>query len=336
VGGENLSQAEVASLTGHAETPAGQAAALRARGLGAPVRKEPVVPSDFQYAERMGPEALRVIDAIHQAAARDISAALTALARSPMQLRVSGMRQMTCAEFIRGLDNPSCFCAIKCDALGANVALDIGLPVMFPLIDRLLGGSDDEPANLRRPLTEIERRLAARVVKLWTDALARSWAELLPLTFELVRIDSTPHGAGLATASELVLVVMCELTVGSARGMAQLCLPRKMIDRVRAQLAGRQEAEPDTPSPIAGLTAGDPHSAQLIVELAHIRLPRSELVGLRVGDIIATDVTVDRPLVVSVDGVPRFHARPGAYQGQRAICIEESLERPQPGTADAA
>ncbi len=333
--GENLSQAEVASLMGHAETPAGQAAALRSWGLGSPAPHKPAVPSDFQFAERMGPDTMRMIDAVHREAAREFSTSLTALVRAPIQMQFCGTRQMTCAEFVRGLDNPGCYCAIKCDALGGNCALDVNMPVLFLLIDRMLGGSDDEPTTLKRPLTEIERRLATRIVNLWAEALDRAWAQVLPLRFELLRVDSSPHGAGLAAASELVLVATCELTAGSARGAVQFCLPKKMVERIREQLLGSRDTE-TLVSPIAGLTAGDPRSAQLIVELADIRIPRSELVGLRVGDIIATDITVDRPLVVRVDGTPRFHARPGAYKGHRAICVEESIAPPASDLSDAA
>jgi flagellar motor switch protein FliM len=40
-----------------------------------------------------------------------------------------------------------------------------------------------------------------------------------------------------------------------------------------------------------------------------------------VGDIIATEKDVQRPLVVSVEGRPKFHAQPGAFKGHKAIQV---------------
>ncbi len=50
--------------------------------------------------------------------------------------------------------------------------------------------------------------------------------------------------------------------------------------------------------------------------------------GLRVGDVITTEKDVHSPLLVSVEGVPKFHAGPGAYKGCKAIRITEIIEDP--------
>ncbi len=57
MGGENLSQAERASLLGKVEAAAGQAAGL-GRGVRDATTRQ-AVPLDFHYAERIGPAVLR-------------------------------------------------------------------------------------------------------------------------------------------------------------------------------------------------------------------------------------------------------------------------------------
>ena len=49
------------------------------------------------------------------------------------------------------------------------------------------------------------------------------------------------------------------------------------------------------------------------------------MIGLRVGDVITTDKDIHDPLVVSVEGVPKFRAKPGAFKGRKAIRIEQSI-----------
>ena len=64
------------------------------------------------------------------------------------------------------------------------------------------------------------------------------------------------------------------------------------------------------------------------MRLAQTRIGTGELIGLRVGDIITTEKDVHSPLVVSIEGLPKFHARPGAYKGHKAIRIDGHIENP--------
>jgi flagellar motor switch protein FliM len=60
------------------------------------------------------------------------------------------------------------------------------------------------------------------------------------------------------------------------------------------------------------------------------------LIGLRVGDIITTDKDVHSPLTVSVEGVEKFRARPGAFKGRKAFQIEEPAPAVPTATAPQA
>ena len=50
--------------------------------------------------------------------------------------------------------------------------------------------------------------------------------------------------------------------------------------------------------------------------------------GLRVGDIITTQKDVHQPVIVSVEGVPKFRAKLGAFKGHKAIMVQSSIENP--------
>ncbi len=63
----------------------------------------------------------------------------------------------------------------------------------------------------------------------------------------------------------------------------------------------------------------------MIAQLADTRITTGELIGLRVGDIITTDKDIHDPLVVSVEGVPKFRAHAGAFKGRKAVRIEHPI-----------
>ena len=78
---------------------------------------------------------------------------------------------------------------------------------------------------------------------------------------------------------------------------------------------------------------------EVVVELAETHIATADLVNLQVGDIITTDKDVHLPLVVSVEGRPKYHAAPGVYKGRKAIEVtdaiggEPSIRRDAPAAA---
>ena len=62
----------------------------------------------------------------------------------------------------------------------------------------------------------------------------------------------------------------------------------------------------------------------MVVTLAETKITTGELIGLRVGDVIATEKDIRVPLDVAVEGVNKFLASPGALKGNKAIRIEAS------------
>ena len=46
------------------------------------------------------------------------------------------------------------------------------------------------------------------------------------------------------------------------------------------------------------------------------------------GDVITTEKDIHSPLVACVEGVPKFHASPGAFKGRKAIRVDQVLGDP--------
>jgi len=63
----------------------------------------------------------------------------------------------------------------------------------------------------------------------------------------------------------------------------------------------------------------------VVVTLARSKIRTGDLLDLAVGDIIATEKDVAHPLELSVQGVPKFHARPGAFRGKKAVRIDRTI-----------
>jgi flagellar motor switch protein FliM len=336
---EVLSQDEVENLLSAMEpsTPLPAPQPPQAR-LGAPPRsREKVTPYDFRRPERVGKEQMRALQSLHEGFGRNFGAALSALLRTIVEVKLTSVDQLTYSEFVFSLENPTCFNLLRAEPLEGNLILDINPSVLYPIIDRLLGGGRQGGAASRRPLTEIELRLVSRITSLFLVELRRAWENVVALEISVERVESNPQLVQIVPPNEVIVLVSFELTLGDIRGMMNLCIPFNAIERFSSKLSSntwssysRGGATSETVAQLSQSLEGS--RVEVVVTLAESSITTDDLIGLRVGDIITTEQDVNRPLRVEVEGAQKFLARPGALKGNKAIQVEEQIH---PRSAEA-
>ena len=334
--GDVLSQAEVESLLSAMEgdTAAKQAAgAAREKAVEASApgkSREKVAPYDFKRPERVGKEQMRALQTLHEGFSRNFGAALSGLLRSIVDVKLTSVDQLTYSEFVFSLENPTCFNLIRAEPLEGNLILDINPSILYPFIDRLLGGGRDPGPLARRPLTEIELRLVSRITNLFLEQLHDAWLNVLDLRLSVERVESNPQLVQIVPPNEVIVLISFELTLGDIRGMMNFCIPFNTIERIGNKLSsntwityGKRTSTAESRAQIGRNLKGA--LVQLVAQLADTKITTGELLGLRVGDIITTDKDIHDPLVVSIEGVPKFRAHAGAFKGRKAIRIEQPI-----------
>ncbi len=329
-----LSQSEVESLlsaTDSGSAAPGATAETAAPKAAAPSRsRDRIAAYDFKRPERVGKEQMRALQTLHEGFGRNFAVALSALLRSMVEVKLTGADQLTYSEFIFSLENPTCFNVLSAEPLEGNLILDINPAILYPIIDRLLGGGRETGPLARRPLTEIELRLVGRITDLFMAELRHAWGNVLDIRFEVARVESNPQLVQIVPPNEVVVLIAFELTLGDVRGMMNLCIPFNSIERIGAKLSsntwtayGKNVSTPETIRQVAENLKES--VVQVVAQLAQTKITTGELIGLRVGDIITTQQDVKTPLIVNVEGLEKFHARPGAYKGRSAIRIETAV-----------
>ncbi|PQO26861.1 flagellar motor switch protein FliM [Blastopirellula marina] len=359
MGNDNvLSQAEVESLLSAMEASgpkktepaaAPQAAAVQSFSPAAgdditrPSRpREKITPYDFKRPERVGKEQMRALQSMHEGFGRNFGAALSGLLRNIVEVKLTSVDQLTYSEFIFSLENPSCFNLLTASPLEGNLILDINPSILYPIIDRLLGGGKESSPVSRRPLTEIELTLVSRITNLFLRELRSAWENVLELQLGVVRVESNPQLVQIVPPNEVVVLISFELTIGDVRGMMNLCIPFNSIERIGGKLTantwfayGTSEVSEESRRALSSQMDGA--SVELGVTLAETTITTEDLLDLRVGDVITTSKDSREPLKVSVNGVTKFLAYPGAFKGRKAIQVDaiippKNQKPPQPKT----
>lgn len=272
-------------------------------------------------SDALSRERLRSLRATHEKAAGGFAAALGELLRRPVAVELVEIEQLSYGRFIGKLDRISYFNHLRADPPGETLLLDVELPLAYAMIDRLLGGGREDESPPRRPLSDIEAPLAARIVRLFLAQLALAWRNVAELKFEVIQAESNPRLSRHLTTDETTVSADFQLTVGQRRGMMRLCMPVRAIQRLDA---GRT-ADPEAPGTDDSSAAGTESTGELCVTLATTPITAADLAALQPGDIVVTETEAGSPALVSYAGGPEFLARPGVCRGKMAVRITRSV-----------
>ncbi|MCK6455374.1 MAG: flagellar motor switch protein FliM [Phycisphaerae bacterium] len=281
---------------------------------------------DFKRPERVSKDQMRALETIHETFARNFGASLSAFLRTIVEVRVATTEQLTYSEFIHSLPSPTCFNVLRAPPLEGQMCLELSPLIVYPIIDRLLGGSKAEVFIPQRPMTPLEQRLVERITGRALTTLSEVWSELAEVKFELGETESNPHLVQIVAPNEVVVVVGFEIKMGPRGGTMSLCLPFNVIEPVMAKLAAQSwlaySRRGSSHDQIRRVTSSLTRArVNLCAHLAEATITCSELLSLSPGDIIMTDKSAHSDLILLVEGRPKFRAQLGQHRQHRALRI---------------
>lgn len=328
-----LDQSEVDALLAAVET-GGVESAIEQIGKSTRAAKE-VHTYDFKRPERVSKEQMRALEGIHQSFARNFGALLSGFLRTIVEVRVATAEQLTYSEFIHSLPNPTNFNLLTAEPLEGQMCLEVSPLIIFPIIDRLLGGSNSELCVPQRPLTMIEQRLVGCITERALTSLTEAWTELVEVKFKITEVESNPHLVQIVAPNEVVVVLGFEIKMSGRAGTMSLCIPFNVIEPVMAKLLSqgwlayqRRAAVEDKSGEIAralGATYVD-----VVAYLAETAITVGELLSLQPGDIVQTTKPFNGEIILQVKGENKFAGKIGRHKDDLAVKITRRAEMEEP------
>ena len=287
---------------------------------------------DFKRPERVSKDQMLALETLHEAFARNFGASLSGFLRTIVEVRVAACEQMTYGEFVAGLPNPTSYNLIQPDQLEGQMCLEVSPLIIYPIIDRLLGGTNQDLFIPQRPMTPIEQRLISNVLRRGLDALSEAWESVCELKFDIIAHESNPHLVQIVPPNEVVMVIGLEVRMASRAGTMNLCIPYNVIEPVMDDLSSQSwfavsrndndnQAEEQITKNI------DQTGVELSAILAETTITLRDLSEMRVGDLLVTSKNAKDPALIMVEKEPKFIATVGQHSGNRAVRISRSVSR---------
>ncbi|HSB73589.1 MAG TPA: flagellar motor switch protein FliM [Candidatus Methylomirabilis sp.] len=295
-----------------------------------PRRNQTILPYDFRRPNRIAKEQVRTLQMLHETFARSVSSSLSAYLRSPVEVQLTSVEQLTYGEFMLSIVPPASFGIFEMTPLKGGAVLDVNPHLVFPMIDRILGGGGRAFIQVRE-LTEIERALVEGIFRRFLVDLRQAWQQVGRFEVRLLNVETNPQFLQLASSNDIAMLVTFDVRVGEVEGVMNLCLPLAMLEPILPKLM-TQRWFGASASAEAGKVSAEIHahlrstSIGLRAVLGQVRLSIGQLTQLRPGDVLPLPGGPELPVTLEVEGQPCFSGRAGRRQRRCAVEIITTLD----------
>jgi len=287
--------------------------------------KRIVTRCDFLQSGRLSKEQAQAVTVLHEGFAPRLSNSLGAYLREGFEAKLVSVEQLSYSDFLSRISEMTFFSTLLVKPLEAQAGIQIDMPLVFPMIDLLLGGSGKGQPE-RNDLTEIEEQIMQSVVSIVCRELHEAWNSVLPVEFSAGAALKRSQIRTLMTSGEKVLTLSFEVVLAENRGMLNLVFPpvaANLLLRKLAQLgaSSRSRASGESAIRLRERLLGCEFRAELL--LGQVPTTPRELLDLQVGQVLPLRIPVQVPPTLEVGGQPLFEAAPVSCGNTRGALIQQ-------------
>lgn len=282
---------------------------------------------DLTNQDRIIRGRMPTLEIINERFARIFRVSLSTVLRKTVDITVETTEMVKFGEFIKALPLPTSLNIFKMDPLRGYAILVVESKLVFGMVDAIFGGTGERHAKIEgRDFTPIEQNIISKVVSSALQDLQKAWKPVHDVEVQYVRTEVNPQFAAIVPPSEVVIFISIEIELEQVSGFINLCLPYSTVEPIRGKLhAGFQsdQLEVDQQWIRRFREQLDGASVNITVEMGRTQIMGSELLKLKVGDVVQLDNSVENGMQVMVEGVPKFKGVPGTHNGNKGVKIKE-------------
>lgn len=270
------------------------------------------------------------LDRIFEVFVRGMRSPVEALLGDIAGLSLAGVELIRYGTWTERLPVPLSVHMFRLTPLNGNGLVILSPPLSAAALEMAFGGRARRQAVVDgREYSEIETRVLQRFVARVLEAFQDAWQSVYPLDLSILRSESNPAHATIATEDAVVLIAELRVLLEGEEGLTlSLCIPYAALDPVRNSLSGEVEGvTEDRGVSWGGVLRGRIADLQLQVqaELGSCQMSMREVMTLKAGDVLTLETRRDDAIVLRVEDLPKFLGVPGVSRDGHAVRIVDRL-----------
>lgn len=288
-----------------------------------------VVHYDLANQDRIIRGRMPTLDIIHDRFIRLFRVTLSNALRKMANLSVNSTGPLKFSEFMNSLPLPSCLNILRLDPLRGAAVMVIESKLLYALVDSFFGGNDVPYTKIEgKDFTQIEIKIARRVVLSAIDDLEKAWEPVYPLKIGYSRTEINPQFVAVVPPSDVVVATTLDVELEKVSGTIKIVIPYATLEPIKSKLSVGFQSEQLEVDFIWINRIKEKimqTNANILVKLGDVDITVRDLMELSPGDIIQLNTDATMPLGVLVEGISKFKGIPGILKGNRAMKITECL-----------
>ena len=278
---------------------------------------------DFGKEMRIVRGRMPTLEMINERFVRLFRLSVYGILRRQAEVSAAAVQLKKFSEYVHTLHLPTSLNMVKFNPLRGTSLIVLDPKLVFAVVDTAFGGSGRHAKIEGREFTATENRIIRAVLDRVFADLQQAWSHVQPIDIEYLGTEMNPHFASIVSPTEVVVITAFKIDIDGRGGELHVTMPYSMIEPLRDVLdAGVQSDRADRDDRWTNALHDEVLDApvEMRAALGEGRLALSELIDLKVGDVIPFDF--DGCAVLKADGVPLFRGRLGASRGLCAIQLQ--------------
>jgi flagellar motor switch protein FliM len=288
-----------------------------------------VIHYDLANQDRIIRGRMPTLDIIHDRFIRLFRMTLSNSLRKMANISVNSTGPLKFSEFMNSLPLPSCLNILRLDPLRGAALVVVESKLLYALVDSFFGGNDVPYTKIEgKDFTQIEIKIARRLVMTAIDDLEKAWEPVYPLKIGYSRTEINPQFVAIVPPSDVVIATTFDVELEKVSGTIKIVIPYATLEPIKSKLSVGFQSEQLEVDLIWINRIKEKimqTNANLLVRLGAADIKVRDLLELEPGDIIQLSSDATMPLEVLVEGKPKFRGVPGLSKGNRAIKITDIL-----------
>ena len=285
---------------------------------------------DFKRALRFSKDQVRSIGRIHENYARLLTTFFSGQLRTYVNISVASVDQIPYEEFIRSVPRTTILNVFRMDPLDGTLIMEINPNIAYTMLDRLLGGQGNTE-SIMNELTEIETVIMTQLFEKTSPILKEAWASLIDVDPILDDFENNPQFLQMVSPNETVIVVSFNTTIGDVSGMINICIPHMVLEPIIPKLSVHYQMQTSTiKGDLEAVKKISKNLQQSSIEMKAIlgetRININQFLHLMKDDFITLDKTVNDPLLLLLNDVPKFNVQLGKVGNYVSVQVLEEIK----------
>lgn len=288
-----------------------------------------IVHYDLANQDRIIRGRMPTLDIIHDRFIRLFRISLSAALRKVANIGVNSSGPIKFGEFMNSLPLPSCLNILRIEPLRGSAVMVIESKLLYALVDSLFGGSDVPYTKIEgKDFTQIEIKVARRIVMSAVEDLEKAWAPVFPIKITYSRTEINPQFVAIVPPSDVVISTAFDIELEKISGSIKLVFPYSTLEPIKSKLSvGFQNEQLEVDHIWINRIKSQlmNTNVNLVCNMGNCWINLQDLMELNKGDILILDRDADKPLDILVEGIHKFKGVPGIIRGNKAIKVTEII-----------